>query len=207
MMCLGDVVALDEDSADLSGFRNYRFIDEVEQALLHPAVRSPKAHGHMLCHVALTRRVNLIKKLKEPLSADFRQGLSHGPAGYVATVDEPHIGFVDKLKNVLGPTQNGDEARTAFEQAPLPFGLRGETLLSEHLLRRFGANDEDTANPFRRCLVIDRPVTISPVDVLTSAIPRDRHKLVFVPGRTAPGHHLLDLWANDLPNLIPHFAS
>src|SRR5215217_1398678 len=133
MMCLGDVVALDEDSADLSGFRNYRFIDEVEQALLHPAVRSPKAHGHMLRHVALTRPVNLIKKLKEPLSADFRQGLSNGPAGYVATVDEPHIGFVDKLKNVLGPTQNGDESRSAFEQAPLPFGLRGEDRKSTRL--------------------------------------------------------------------------
>src|SRR5215211_7905058 len=177
MMCLGDVVALDEDSADLSGFRNYRFIDEVEQALLHPAVRLPKAHGHMLCHVALTRPVNLIKKLKEPLSADLRQGLSHGPAGYVATVDEPHIGFVDKLKNVLGPTQNGDESRSAFEQAPLPFGLRGETLLSEHLLRRFGANDENGANAVRSRFVVDRAITISPVDVLAAAVSRDRHKL------------------------------
>ncbi len=55
--------------------------------------------------------------------------------------------------------------------------------------------------------IVDGAGTVGPINVFTSAITRYRHvELVFMPCRAAPFDHLLDLRADDVPNLVPHFA-
>ena len=66
------------------------------------------------------------------------------------------------------------------------------------------ANDEHASNAV---VFIDRTVTVGPVNLLQPAVARDRDQLVLVPGGAAATHYLLDLRADDVPDLRPAFPS
>src|SRR5437763_12993966 len=62
------------------------------------------------------------------------------------------------------------------------------------------ANHEHAADAIA---VIDRAIAVRPIDLLESAVARDRNELIFMPGRAATAHHLLDLRTDDGPDFGP----
>ena len=74
-----------------------------------------------------------------------------------------------------------------------------------HVLGRDILADDKHAAHF--AFDIDRTKAIGPPDILATAVTRDRHQLVLMPGRPVARHDVFDLGADDVPDLIPAFAA
>ena len=82
-------------------------------------------------------------------------------------------------------------------QLRLAFAQRGR---GDIVLGHVTANHEHAADA---TAVIDRAIAVRPIDLLESAVARDRNELIFMPGRAATAHHLLDLRTDDGPDFGP----
>ena len=109
-------------------------------------------------------------------------------------------------KRCSGPCSSAMKIGACSNSCGQAVALGAELARRQDLLRRLGADDQHAADAARRGLVVDRAVAVGPVDVFDAAVARDRHQLVDVPGGAAAGHHLLDLRADDVPDLVPHLA-
>ncbi len=72
------------------------------------------------------------------------------------------------------------------------------------ILGHVAANDE---HPADTVIFVDRAEAVGPVDLLQLAVTRDWNELIFMPGRTAAAHHLLDLATDNVPDFRPAFPS
>ena len=166
-----------------------------------------QADGHGAGNEALARRVHAVEQLVEALSLQLGERLTHGLADEASAVEQPVVGLVDKLEDVLGAGEDRDEAWRLLEKPALPLGLGRAPPLGEHGLRGLGADDEDAADAVRRRLVVDRAVAVGPVDLVQPAEARDRHGPVLVPGRAAARHDEVHLMADQVPDLRPDLAA
>ena len=151
--------------------------------------------------------VHLVEQRVPALGGGFRQGLAQRLPGQVAPAHQRAVGGVHAFEDMVGPAQHAEEARRLLEQRQQPAGLARPVALGEHLAGGLGADDQHPADAVRRRLVVDRPVGIGPVDLLQPAMAPDRQALVLMPGGLAAGHHLLDLRADDVPDLDPGLAA
>jgi hypothetical protein len=71
---------------------------------------------------------------------------------------------------------------------------------------RLDADDQHAADAARAAVVANGAVAVGPVDVLAPAVAGDRHQVVLCQVAPSPGHHLLDLRPDDVPDLVPHLA-
>ena len=75
------------------------------------------------------------------------------------------------------------------------------------VLRDVVADDEHAADAVGLRVIVDRAEAVGPPNVLAPAMAGHRYELVLVPGGTLPGHHQLDLRADDVPDLGPALAA
>ena len=107
---------------------------------------------------------------------------------------------------MLRTTQHGHEAGRLLEHFAKALTLSRRLPVLQDLLGSLGADDQYTSDPSRCRLVVDGAVAIGPVNVLPLPVAGDRDQMILVPGRAAASHHLLDLWADDRPDLFPDLA-
>jgi hypothetical protein len=108
---------------------------------------------------------------------------------------------------MIRTAQHGHEGGCLFEELCQATALNGQAPLAQHLLGSLGADDQHSADSMRSGELIDRAVTVGPIDVLQFAVADDRHELVFVPGGGVAAHHLFDLRTDDGPDLRPRFLA
>jgi hypothetical protein len=117
-----------------------------------------------------------------------------------------HVGGIGETYPVLWTFQHRDEARGLLKETLLPGDLFGEPSLRHDRGGSLIADNEHAANSIERCGVVDRSVAISPIDVLSPSISRNRDELIFVPRCGPACHDLFNLWSDDLPYFLPNLA-
>jgi hypothetical protein len=75
---------------------------------------------------------------------------------------------------------------------------------SQIVLGDVAANHEHAANAV---VLVDRTITVGPVDLLELAVTRHRNELILVPHRAPAAHDLLDLRTDNVPDFSRAFAS
>ncbi len=108
---------------------------------------------------------------------------------------------------MIRAAEHAGKARHLVEKRLLAHTLLFGQLQALDLLRRFRTDDEHTAHARRRRRIVDRAIAIGPVDVLEFAVARDRDEGIFLPCGAASGHDLIDLRADDRPDLGPDLTA
>ena len=67
------------------------------------------------------------------------------------------------------------------------------------------ADDENPADSVCRGLIVDRAKAIGPPNIFALAVPRHGNELIFMPGRSLTSHDRFNLWADNVPDLLPAF--
>ena len=196
----GDVVASDENPGDLSGGVPDRLVDHVDDAV---AVGSLQADRQLTGDEGLAGRIDFVEQFVEPLPLQLGKGLGHGPPDEAAVTRDLQVSVVDVGVAMLGPRQHGGEPRHLLQGQLLAFALGRQLAARKDLFGGLRAKDQDPAHPVGRGVVVDGAIAVGPVDVLQTAVAGDRDELVLVPGRPQAGPDLVDLRADDVPDLRP----
>ncbi len=108
---------------------------------------------------------------------------------------------------MVRPAQQGHESRGLLEEARKPLDVLDSLLPCVGLLGRLGAHDQNAADSIGRGVIIDGPKAVRPIGVIPPPIAGDGDEHVFLPGRLAPVHDLVDLRADGVPDFRPHHTS
>ncbi len=113
---LGDIVALDEDAADVAIDIGDRLEDEIQHAVFFRcAAGALQTDVNAGTDEGLAAAVDPVEDFDEALALHFRQRIAHRLADDLALADEPAVGRVDHFEYVLGAAQHRHHSRRLLE--------------------------------------------------------------------------------------------
>lgn len=106
---------------------------------------------------------------------------------------------------VIRSSQDAQETWRLVKQfAPSPVRSL-HALAGQYLPGSLCTDDQYAAHAVGRGVIVNRVITVSPVNLLQATVPGNGHPMIHIPRRALARHHLLDLRSNDRPDLAPHF--
>jgi hypothetical protein len=120
---VGDVDPFGEDAGHFAVGAADRLVDEVDEALLGRSVRARQQRRRALADIGPAALVDLVEQGEIALAFQLRQHFARRAAEIVAFADQPPVGAVDELEDVVRPADDRDQPGRLFEQLAQPLCL------------------------------------------------------------------------------------
>ncbi len=201
---LGDVIAFDENAADIAIRVGHRLEDEIQQALfLCFALGTLQADADTGADEGGAAAIDPVENVDEALALDLRQRLAHRLADDVAFAHHPQIGRVGHLEDVLGAAQHRHQPRCLFEHLLQACLLALQLSFGQYPFGGFHDQRDDTG---RLRLIVEhrRVVQIHP-GTLRTAVAVQHQLLILVRKRAACQADLHDVVV-EIGDFRPAFA-